>query len=211
MLGFYNYTVLLTYAGLACGIAGVFLAFTGRVDVAVLLLLIAGCLDMFDGKVASTRERTPQEKRFGIQIDSLSDLVAFGVLPAAIGYGVGLTAVWYIPIACLYVLAALIRLAYFNVLEEERQDTEGGRRKSYTGLPVTPVSGFLALLYLFEQPLDSLHPALFSYVYLAALTVFGLLFLAKYVKIKKLSGRGMIVVTALGVLLFAAILAKAIL
>ena len=51
--------------------------------------MIAGLCDMFDGKIASTMERTRQEKRFGVQIDSLSDLICFGVLPALIVYSGG--------------------------------------------------------------------------------------------------------------------------
>ena len=51
---------------------------------ALLCLMFAGFCDMFDGKIASTMKRTKQEKRFGIQIDSLSDLICFGALPALI-------------------------------------------------------------------------------------------------------------------------------
>lgn len=84
MLGFYNYTVVLTYVGMLTGFAGILFAAGGQVSPALLCLLGAGFCDMFDGKIASTRPRTQQEKRFGIQIDSLSDLVCFGVLPAVI-------------------------------------------------------------------------------------------------------------------------------
>ena len=84
MLGFYNYTVVLTYVGMLTGFAGILIAAGGQVSPALLCLLGAGFCDMFDGKIASTRPRTQQEKRFGSQIDSLSDLVCFGVLPAVI-------------------------------------------------------------------------------------------------------------------------------
>ena len=82
LLGFYNYTVILTYLGMLIAFSGITFAINGDMHNALICLLLAGVCDMFDGKIASTKERTRQEKRFGIQIDSLSDLIAFGVLPA---------------------------------------------------------------------------------------------------------------------------------
>ena len=136
MLGFYNYTVILTYLGMLAGFVGITCASSGNVRGALICLVIAGVCDMFDGKIASTMERTRSEKRFGVQIDSLSDLICFGVLPALIVYVCSDGRLRLIPCA-LYALCALIRLAWFNVDEEERQDREGGRRKVYLGLPVT--------------------------------------------------------------------------
>ena len=84
MLGFYNYTVILTYLGMLFGFYGIGSAMDGDVSRALLCLMAAGFCDMFDGKVASTMERTTQQKQFGIQIDSLADLICFGVLPGVI-------------------------------------------------------------------------------------------------------------------------------
>ena len=90
MLGIYNYTVILTYLGMLSGFAGILFLLNGNVRGALICLMISGVCDMFDGKVASTKkDRTRSEKRFGIQIDSLSDLICFGVLPALIVYSVG--------------------------------------------------------------------------------------------------------------------------
>ena len=86
MLGFYNYTVILTYLGMLTGFYGITCLITGNRKGALVCLMIAGVCDMFDGKIASTMTRTKKEKRFGIQIDSLSDLICFGVLPALIVY-----------------------------------------------------------------------------------------------------------------------------
>ena len=124
MLGMYNYTVILTYLGMLSGFAGILCILENKSEAAIVCLMIAGICDMFDGKVASTKkERSRSEKRFGIQIDSLSDLVCFGVLPAIIVYSLGGT--WVRTVACaVYVLCALIRLAWFNVDEEERQEKE---------------------------------------------------------------------------------------
>lgn len=86
MIGFYNYTVILTYLGTVSGFTGITYVLSGDIRAALICLMISGFCDMFDGKIASTRKRTPQEKRFGIQIDSLSDLICFGLLPGIIGF-----------------------------------------------------------------------------------------------------------------------------
>lgn len=102
---------------------------------------------MFDGAVAATKERNDREKRFGIQIDSLSDLISFGVLPGIFVCLISGKAVSAEIIASFYVLCALIRLAYFNVLEEDRQKETDEKRKSYLGVPVTTVAVMLPLVY----------------------------------------------------------------
>ena len=145
MLGFYNYTVILTYLGMLTGFVGIACAYSGNIRGALICLVIAGVCDMFDGKIASTMERSRQEKRFGVQINSLSDLICFGVLPALIVYASGSGRLRLIPCA-VYALCALIRLAWFNVDEEERQDREAGRRKVYLGLPVTSAALIFPLL-----------------------------------------------------------------
>ena len=147
MIGFYNYTVILTYMGMFSGFMGIVSAWEGNLKMALLCLIYSGICDMFDGKIASTMERTKQEKRFGIQIDSLSDIICFGVLPAMIGYHCAGRTILSAVIAAGYVLCALIRLAWFNVDEEERQDGENGRRETYLGLPVT-TSALLIPLFI---------------------------------------------------------------
>ena len=178
MLGIYNYTVILTYIGFLSGFAGILCAFNGHLSAAVLCLVGAGVCDVFDGKVASTKkDRSRSEKRFGIQIDSLSDLVCFGVLPAVIVYSLG--GAWVRALACgAYVLCALIRLAWFNVDEEARQDFDTGRRKVYLGLPVTSAAAIFPLLIgvgtLRHWPLHIMGPLTLLIVAAAFLTPFSI-------------------------------------
>ena len=145
MIGFYNYTVVLTYIGTMFGFLGLQYIILGQLKQALLCLMAAGFCDMFDGKIASTRKRTRQEKRFGIQIDSLSDLVCFGVLPAQIGIHSSGNKKAAIVISIAYLLCALIRLAWFNVDEEERQTHSKEPREYYLGLPVTASALILPL------------------------------------------------------------------
>lgn len=146
MLGVYNYTVILTYLGMLAGFTGILFAMGGDVHMALLFLMIAGLCDMFDGAVASTRKRTDSEKRFGVQIDSLSDLICFGALPAVTVYAASGRSVLSACCAGAYLLCALIRLAWFNVDEEERQGRETGSRVLYSGLPVTTAALILPAL-----------------------------------------------------------------
>ena len=80
MLGFYNYTMYLTYLSLASAATGIIISLTGigHPFIGAGLLLVCGLCDAFDGKVARTKkDRTDLERRYGIQLDSLSDIVAF--------------------------------------------------------------------------------------------------------------------------------------
>ncbi len=147
LLGYYNYTVVLTYVGMLVGFAGILFVLRGSTHTAVICLMVSGFCDMFDGTVAATRPRTEPEKDFGIQIDSLSDLICFGALPAAITSVWGLRMVPVLAVSGLYLLCALIRLAYFNVDEIERQKHSAESRKIYYGLPVTLSALFLPIVY----------------------------------------------------------------
>lgn len=148
LLGYYDYTVVLTYCGMLFSFCGLLQVMNQNYWDAALCLMLAGVCDMFDGTVASTKDRNECEKTFGIQIDSLSDLVSFGVLPAVFVYMISGKNAFVGLLAALFVLCALIRLAYFNVLEEQRQKQTTESRKSYLGVPVTTIAVLLPAVYL---------------------------------------------------------------
>lgn len=202
MIGFYNYTVILTYVSLLISAVGIGFAVTGDPFTALLCLLASGICDMFDGKIARTRKKsTEEEKRFGIQLDSLCDIVCFGVLPASVA--VSMTAgadlcdriaVW--AVSGLYILCALIRLAYFNVTEETRQATEGGRRTHFMGVPVTTAAVIFPLTYA----LSVLAPAPLSpWLYPALILMTAVAFITP-VKVRKPHTVGLAVLGLIGLL-----------
>ena len=201
MIGYYNYTVILTYIGMLSGFIGITYTWNGNLKMALICLMIAGFCDMFDGKVASTMERTKQEKRFGVQIDSLSDLVCFGVLPALIAYQCSNGGLLPTLISAAYVLCALIRLAWFNVDEEQRQDFEEKGRETYLGLPVTTTAlllpFFIGGVQLLKLPLDKLCPWLLMMIAVAFISPFYL---------KKPNTLGKIIMTLCGVATLALVL-----
>ena len=201
MLGFYNYTVILTYLGMLFGFSGITCILSENRKGALLCLMIAGICDMFDGKIASTMQRTRKEKRFGVQIDSLSDLICFGVLPALIVYTADDGPFRFVSPAA-YLLCALIRLAWFNVDEEERQEFETGRRRVYYGLPVTTA----ALILPVTMNLCAKWNGNTGRAGTVVLAIMAIVFLTPF-KLKKPSviGRiGMLVLGVFGFLAFAA-------
>ncbi len=196
MIGFYDYTVILTYLGFASGVLGILLAVKDPEHLlpAVICLMFSGLCDMFDGKVARTKKRrTEEEKHFGIQLDSLSDLVCFGVLPAVIGYQLGMSKCYLIPIIIFFPLAALIRLAYFNVLEIVRNSSSPV--KEYIGLPVTSAALIYPFLFIFKKLLG----CNFVYLYAGVMLLVGLLFISR-IKVKKPNIKVMILFIIIGVI-----------
>lgn len=194
MVGFYNYTVILTYMSLVFSVIGMTFALDGRITAALVCMLSSGLCDSFDGKVARTRKRTEEEKRFGIQIDSLCDLVCFCVFPVILGYCVGMKSPLQVAVMALYVLAGVIRLAYFNVTEEIRQDTTDAVRSSYLGLPVTMAAMLVPLAFLAENHMAA---SAFSWFYTVYLALLAFLFIAP-VRLPKPHGKGMYVMLAGG-------------
>lgn len=152
MIGYWNYTVVLTYMSLASAVGGMVFAFDGRILSALTCLAVSGLCDAFDGRVArSKKNRTESEKLFGIQLDSLCDVVGFGFLPGLICYKLGLQSPVGIALIIFYCVASVARLAYYNTLELEK-DGSKPLENCYYGLPITsivvifPVTYYIAFL-----------------------------------------------------------------
>lgn len=224
MIGFYNYTVWLTYLSLLSAMMGIIVALngTGHPFLGMFFLLVSGLCDTFDGTVARTKQnRTDAEKSYGIQIDSLSDLIAFGALPACIGVAMlrvsprlpeipniraenrfeGPFSILIYAILLFYVLAALIRLAYFNVAEEERQKNEGGARTYYEGLPVTSAALIFPTILLIQQ----LTPFDITPVYFGAMFLTAIAFIVRF-RVKKPKFKEILLMVLIGAVEFAILL-----
>ena len=146
--------------------------------------------------MASTKkDRDEDQKRFGIQIDSLCDLVGFGMAPGVFVYSLSNNKVTSGIAAVFLTLAAVIRLAYFNVLEENRQKQESGHRKSYLGVPVTTIVLVLPIIYV----LDACGVLASEYFYQATAVLVGIGFITP-VYIKKPQRTGKIALVVLGLI-----------
>ena len=129
----------LTLGNAACGILAVFavMEYVGTRDVrglviAVALIPLALVLDVLDGRVARSRRR---HSAMGRELDSLADVISFGVAPAAIAYGAGMTGGWDIVLLVYFVACGVSRLARFNVTAEELS-TDAGKVAYFEGTPI---------------------------------------------------------------------------
>lgn len=194
MIGVYDYTVILTYISFISAVAGIFSASEMSLRWAVFFLAFSGLCDMFDGKIARTKKnRTDDEKAFGIQIDSLCDIVCFGVLPIMICYKLGMDHIFSMLLLALYGLGGLIRLGYFNVMEAKRQAEEEGARKYYQGLPITSMAVALPVLFV-VSPLFPSHMAFIVVLHIAVALV-GFLFILDF-KLRKPSVKEVFLIVA---------------
>ncbi len=177
-LGVYDYTVILTFISLFCAILGMAMSLAGSFDAAVGCLALAGLCDAFDGRVArSKKNRTEDEKNYGIQLDSLCDVISFGFFPALLCYTLCGENKLGLGICFFFSACAVIRLAFFNVLETKRQQEQDSCNKTYRGLPVTSIALIFPLVYC----LRALIPLkIFSIVLHAVLGTAGFLFILDF-------------------------------
>jgi len=143
--GVYILPNLLTTGGLFCGFYSLIASLRGDFLIASIAIMAANVFDILDGRIARLTKTT---SRFGIEYDSLCDLVAFGVAPGILIYRWGLepwgTFGWLA--ASLYVTAGALRLARFNVM----YDT--GQKRHFLGLPIPAAAEVIAstvMLYYF--------------------------------------------------------------
>ena len=171
MIGFYNYTVILTYMSLISALTGMTFAHVGMFGAAVFCLALSGFFDMFDGKVARRKkDRTDDEKLFCMGVQGR----------------LGFLAVMF------YCICGVIRLAYFNVIETNHFFSEEEHEKVYYGLPITSIAVILPLAYLLRMPLTE---KAFSSVLLIMLLAMGMLFISNF-KLKKPSNKVLFAICA---------------
>jgi CDP-diacylglycerol--serine O-phosphatidyltransferase len=160
--GIYIVPNLLTTGNLFCGFFAIISTFKGRPFLGGLAILIAVVFDQLDGKIARLAGAS---SRFGIEYDSLADLVSFGVAPAVLIYywalgGFGRLG-WLA--SFLFVACGALRLARFNV------QTATADPKYYTGLPIPAAATFIALTVLlyhrFGEKLTTEHVAILIMMY----------------------------------------------
>jgi CDP-diacylglycerol---serine O-phosphatidyltransferase len=153
--GVYLLPSMFTVANLFCGYACVVYSTQGDFDTAALLIGIAMVLDTFDGFVARL---TNSSTAFGVELDSLADVVSFGLAPAILAFTWGL---WPLErlgwaVGFVYVTAAAMRLARFNI-----QTTAAADKRYFVGLPSPAAAAVIAsTVYLYPYRLDERQFAL---------------------------------------------------
>jgi CDP-diacylglycerol--serine O-phosphatidyltransferase len=146
--GIYILPTLFTVGNLLCGYTSIVHSSLGGLEAAALLILLAAVLDGLDGRIARL---TGSTSPFGLQFDSLADVVSFGLAPALLVYHWALgpgRAGW--SLAFLYVVCAAMRLARFNI------QGAAGDRRYFVGLPSPMAGAVLACVaFAFPDPPDS--------------------------------------------------------
>ena len=153
MLRSYTPADALTIGNAACGTISIFLCLdsVARQDqrflwAALLLLPVALVCDVLDGYVARLDRR--RQSRLGADLDSLADVISFGVAPAAIGFTLGLRGGWDVVILTYFVVCGVSRLARFNITADALADAETGKVRYFEGTPIPTSIVIVALLGL---------------------------------------------------------------
>ncbi|MFN3535093.1 MAG: CDP-diacylglycerol--serine O-phosphatidyltransferase, partial [Desulfatiglandales bacterium] len=151
--GIYILPNLITSASLYFGFSSILVSFSGRLTKAAIYILISAILDALDGRIARLTNST---SRFGVEYDSLSDLVAFGAAPAILLYFWALEGLGRLGMvsAFIFLICGALRLARFNT------QTSSSNKEYFTGLPIPGAAGIVAsgVIFLrhFELTFDGL-------------------------------------------------------
>ena len=150
MLRSYTPADVLTAGNAACGTTAIFLCLDYVATderrflwIAFVLLPLALALDVLDGYVARFDRR--HQSVLGADLDSLADVISFGVAPAVLGFTLGLRGGWDMLILIYFVVCGVSRLARFNVTASALSDTTTGKVKYFEGTPI-PTSILIVLL-----------------------------------------------------------------
>lgn len=181
-IGKWNKSVILTYIGLGFAILGMYVAIIkSNTMLAFMCLVAAGVCDMFDGKIARMCKRDQEEIQFGIELDSLVDVVCFVILPIVIYLSLGFVAWYNILSYILLAICGIARLGYFNVCIATK---DGKAVKYYEGLPVTVAAVTFPLTYL----LSNVMSQQVFYIFFSIIVVVEAILNILKIKIKKPTG-----------------------
>lgn len=132
-IGEYGKFIYLTYLGVFFAILASYYFLQAQFAWGMMAFIISGLCDLFDGRVASSFKRSAYQKKYGIEIDSLCDMINFAAVPAILIMTQLMHTLWAIPLVTFYILAAVTRLATFNVQAKAEHNEE----THFIGVPVT--------------------------------------------------------------------------
>ncbi len=173
-------------AGLLCAVLGLYFAILGNFPAAIIGLIWATLFDWGDGIIARRMKgRTDESRAFGGQLDSLIDIVSFGILPALILLSCGEFSPFFLPGAFLIIAACAIRLSYFNIFGLNDDS-------SYMGMAVDNNGIILAFVFLFDGVFSQTIFSVIIYIIVVAMASLNV----APIRTPKLTGRWVYVITA---------------
>ena len=169
MLGFAkDLPNICSLAGLLCAVFGIYFAIEGNFLASIVSVLWAVLFDWYDGIIArKMKGRTKVQGEFGGHLDSMIDIVSFGILPAILLLSYGNYNIWFIPGTFVIIATSAIRLSYFNVY-----GLIGS--KTYSGLALDNNVLILAFVFLFESFFSHSNFSILIYATLMILSALNL-------------------------------------
>lgn len=151
--------------GLLCAVLGIFFAMVGNFPAAIIGLIWAILFDWCDGMIARRMKgRTDESRAFGGQLDSLIDIISFGILPAVFLLSYGEFSPWFLPGAILIIASCAIRLSYFNVFGLNDDS-------SYMGMAVDNNGIIIAFVFLFDGIFSHTFSSVIVYITVITIAV----------------------------------------
>jgi phosphatidylserine synthase len=170
---------LCSLAGLLCSVLAIYFAIQGNFAATMIGLIWSVLFDWSDGIIARRmKRRTEEQGDFGAQLDSLIDIVSFGICPAVVLLSYGQFNPWFLPGAFIIVATGVIRLSYFNVFGLVDNST-------YMGLALDNNIIILVFVFLFNGLVSHTAFAIVLYVLLMVLAALNV----ASIKTPKFAGR----------------------
>ena len=194
-IGYYSIANCVTLFGLLSSVTACFLAANGNFKFAVYMLFLACMCDIMDGTIArKVKNRSLEDRFFGIQLDSICDVVSFGVTPCFMAFSFGFDGFLDVLIYGFFIVCGAVRLAYFNTMANQKP---GKKLKYFRGVPI-PFSTFvITALFL----LTTFIPASVTvWFFRLALLALGFAFILN-IKVKKPRGRQAMIILGAEILL----------
>jgi CDP-diacylglycerol--serine O-phosphatidyltransferase len=156
---------LCSLAGLLSAVLAIYFAIVGNFPAAMIGLVWSVFFDWSDGNIARRmKDRTDEQRSFGGQMDSLIDIVSFGICPAVVLLSYGDFSPWFIPGAFLIAAAGVLRLSYFNVFGL-------ADKSSFQGLAIDNNGIFLVLIFAINSFVSTSSFTILLYITILALAV----------------------------------------
>lgn len=154
--------------GLFCALLAIYFAILGSFQIAMVAIIWAVLFDWADGRIArKLKGRTDDQRHFGAQLDSLIDIISFGIFPAIFLLSYGNFNPWFLPGAFCIVAVSAIRLSYFNIFGLNDDNC-------YIGLALDNNMILLVFVFLFEPFIGHTAFSIIMYLLLMILLMFNI-------------------------------------
>ncbi len=192
IIGVYRKCDFVTMLGTCFAVTGIIFAYNLKTTFAVFCLIFAAICDAFDGVVARRFRGLKDQEIYGIELDSLSDAISFGVLPMMIVLNLTIHNIYTYAISIFFVLCGVIRLAYFNMITT----TKKSNGKEFIGLPITASAIIIPTIYFLSFLIKAKYKVI---LFPVTLLITGILFVFPF-KLRKPTGREKAILSALGLI-----------